>query len=88
MRGAPSLSIATRGGCSQRCASRLQPYVTQPATLYGPTCNPRCGGCSTPTHYPTLPGYHPQVRRLLDAYSHRNPATGYCQSMNFIAASQ
>jgi hypothetical protein len=29
----------------------------------------------------------PAVRRLLDAYSHRNPATGYCQSMNFIAAS-
>jgi len=28
----------------------------------------------------------PAVRRLLDAYSHRNPATGYCQSMNFIAA--
>ena len=27
------------------------------------------------------------MRRLLDAYSHRNPATGYCQSMNFIAAS-
>ena len=26
------------------------------------------------------------MRRLLDAYSHRNPATGYCQSMNFIAA--
>ena len=26
------------------------------------------------------------VARLLDAYSHRNPAVGYCQSMNFLAA--
>lgn len=26
------------------------------------------------------------VARVLDAYSHRNPAVGYCQSMNFLAA--
>ena len=26
------------------------------------------------------------VARVLDAYSHRNPTVGYCQSMNFLAA--